>query len=1036
MKNYLRCILWGLCMLLLHAQGFAQGKTVSGTVTSAEDKIELPGVSVTVKGKSRGSVTDASGRYTINNVESTDVLVFSFIGMKPTERTVGNASTIDVALQTDTETLDEVVVTALGIKQEKKALGYAVTEVKGATIAQTQRENFVNGLAGRVAGVDVNTTSGMPGASTSIMIRGVSSLSGSNQPLFVVDGLPISNSTFNTSAFASTANSATSLNNRSTDFTNRAADINPEDIESITILKGPEASALYGIDAASGAVVITTKRGKSGAPRIDYNNSFRLERINKFPEVQHVYDRGDNGVTDPSGEATSYFGGRYPEGTQFYDNIDNFFQNGFTQKHNLSLSGGSEKATYRISAGYTDQEGFVPGTDLTKFNLTSAVTAEMNKYISADLTFSYTNTDNNSAFKGAGGPLLGLLTWPGTDDASVYLTPNGERRFYSTGDNEIENPFFNVNKNTINNINNRYITNARLMIEPLEWLRFVGNAGFDYSSGKITMVRHPESAYGFSRGGIFDQSLDNNGNFNLQYYGEVDRSFFGSKLNTNLKVGSAVYSQETYTQAVTGERFLAPGLFSIENTDNTTHRGRNRLSERRRIGVFGNLTLDYDNIFFLTLTGRNDWSSTLPLENRSFFYPSIGGSFIFTELEPLRGISNVLSYGKLRGSWAQVGKDANPYSIRAFLEPKGTTGGGFGYGFTGPSPNLRPEMTTSYEFGTELKFFNNRIGIDATYFNKLSEDQIVQDMRLSYATGFVLQAFNAGKMRTEGIEMQFNATPVANSNFTWDVLANFTHLWSELISLPTGVNEFYMSDTWLYGNVRNGSVINGPLTTLTGFDYQRNEAGQLLIDPNTGYPLRDLTEWVVVGDRQPDFTVGLTNSFAYKNLSLSFLLDFRKGGDIYNGTEHFLTARGLSMRTMDRENPVVYEGVLKDGNENSANPTPNTKVIDPSRDANFWSTSYGLPEVDFIEKDINWMRLRDVTLNYNFDSNLLSRAKFIKSGSVFVTATDLFIITNYSGLDPVVNGNSAAVGGSGGVGFDYGNFPMPIGVNFGVRLGF
>ena len=591
MKKRLRFFLWGICFLLFHFQSFAQSKTVTGTVTSASDKIQLPGVSVTVKGQPRGTVTDAAGSYSIK-VEPSDVLVFSFIGMKAQERTVGNAAVIDVVLQNDAQSLDEVVVTALGIKQEKKALGYAITEVKGATIAQTQRENFVNGLAGRVAGVDVNTTSGMPGASTSIMIRGVSSLSGSNQPLFVVDGLPISNSTFNTSAFASTASSATSLNNRSTDFTNRGADINPEDIESITILKGPEASALYGIDAASGAVVITTKRGKAGAARIDYSNNFRMERINKFPEIQQVYGLGVNGVTDNTGRETSYFGGRYPEGTQFYDNVDKFFQNGFTQRHNLSFSGGSDKATYRISSSYTGQDGFVPGTDLTRLNLSSAVTAELNKYISADLTFAYTNTDNNSAFKGAGGPLLGLLTWPSTDDASVYMTPNGQRRFYSAGDNEIENPFFNVNKNTINNTNNRYISNARLSIEPLEWLRFVGNAGFDFSSGKITMVRHPESAYGFSRGGIFDQSLDNTRNFNLQYYGEANRSFFNDKFNANLKIGSALNAQETYTQAVTGERFLAPGLFSIENTDNTTHRGRNRLSQRRLVGVFCNLTMD------------------------------------------------------------------------------------------------------------------------------------------------------------------------------------------------------------------------------------------------------------------------------------------------------------------------------------------------------------------------------------------------------------------------------------------------------------
>ncbi len=1035
MNKKLQCFLWGVCFLLFHLQSFAQSKTITGTVTSASDKIPLPGVSVAVKGTTRGTVTGVDGKFTIS-AEPKDVLVFSFIGMKTMQYPVASASNIDVALVTDAKSLDEVVVTALGIKQEKKALGYAITEVKGSAVAQTQRENFVNSLAGRVAGVEVTSTSGLPGSSSSIMIRGVSSLSGSNQPLYVVDGLPINNNSFNTAGFASSANSATSLDNRSTDFTNRGADINPQDIESITILKGPEASALYGIDAASGAIVITTKRGKAGASQIDYSNSFRFDRITKFPEIQKVYARGENGVTDNKLSEESYFGAPYPEGTKFYDNLDNFFQSALTQKHNLSFSGGTEKSQYRISSSYTDQEGFVPGTDLTKLNLSSAITSNLNKYISTDVSFSYTYSDNNSAFKGAGGPLLGLLTWPSTDDASVYLNPDGTRRVLTSSTTEVENPFFNINNNKISDVNNRYITNAKLIIDPVSWLKLVGNVGFDFSTGKITLVRHPESDYGKSRGGIFDQSLDNSRNFNIQYYAQLNRSFFSDKFHADLKVGSEVRDQNSYTQAVTGERFLAPGLYSIENTDGTTHRGRNRLYQRRLVGAFGNLTLNYNDMLYLNLTGRNDWSSTLPVESRSFFYPSASLSFIFTELEPFAGIKDVLSYGKLRGSVAQVGKDASPYSIRAFLEPKPTTGGGFGYAFTGPSPNLRPEMTTSYEFGTELKFFNDRLGIDATYFNKKSVDQIVRDMRLSYGTGFVLQAFNAGEMKTEGVELQLNATPVVSQDFQWDVLANFTHLWSELLTLPKGVNEFYMSDTWLYGNVRNGARPGGPLTTFTGFDYMRNDKGQMLISPTTGYPLRNTTEWVIVGDRQPDFTVGLTNSFRYKNLSLNFLLDFRKGGDIYNGTEHFLTARGLSMRTLDRNKPVIFEGVLKDGLENTANPTKNTIVIDPSRDANFWSTTYGLPETDFIEKDINWVRLRDITLNYNFTSSLLKNTKFIKNGSVFVTATDVFILTNYSGLDPVVNGNSAAVGGSGGAGFDYGNFPMPMGLNIGVNVGF
>jgi hypothetical protein len=452
------------------------------------------------------------------------------------------------------------------------------------------------------------------------------------------------------------------------------------------------------------------------------------------------------------------------------------------------------------------------------------------------------------------------------------------------------------------------------------------------------------------------------------------------------------------------------------------------------VGAFGSLNLNYNDMLYLNVTGRNDWSSTLPIQNRSFFYPSAGLSFIFTELAPFAGIKNVLSYGKLRGSIAQVGKDANPYSIRPFYESATTTGGGFRYGFTGPSLNLRPEMTTSYEFGTELKFFNDRFGIDATYFNKKSVDQIVQNLRLSYATGFVLMAFNAGEIQNQGVELQLNATPVQTQDFSWNILANFTKNWSELLKLPGDVSEFYNSDTWLYGNVRAGARLGGPLTTFTGYDYERNEAGQMLISPTSGLPILNTSDWVVVGDKNPDFNVGLTNSFTYKNISLNFLMDFRVGGDVYNATEHYLTTRGLSMRTLDRDQPRIVEGVLKDGLENTANPTENHIPIDLARNSSYWGSIY--PYQSFIEKDINWVRLRDVTLNYRLPVSTLAKTKFIKNASIFVTGTDLFILSNYSGLDPVSNGNSAAVGGAGGGGIDYGNFPLPRGLNVGINVGF
>ena len=450
-KQLKKLLLILLCFV--GVQALAQNRMITGQVVD-QAGLPIPGVNVFVKNTSTGTVTSMEGRFSLEvPANEAGVLVFSSIGFGTQEFTLGTTQEFNVTLAEDQEGLDEVVVTALGIRQEKKALAYSVTEVSGPVIAETQRENFIDGLAGRVAGVDINSTSGLPGSSSSIVIRGISSLSGNNQPLFVVDGLPISNQTASTSMLASSiGGGATSFENRGIDFTNRAADINPEDIASITILKGPEASALYGIEAASGAVVITTKRGQAGKARIDYSNSFRLDRIMEYPEIQQKYGRGANGYTVEADENLYYFGAEYPAGTQFYDNVEAFFQNATTQRHNISFSGGTEKNQYRIAASHTNSEGFVPTTGLDKLNITSAITAEINDYISTDVTFDYTRSDNDQTFRGVGGPLLHLLLWPSTDDATVYLTPSGQRRDYAPFATAVENPFFNINNNILNSV--------------------------------------------------------------------------------------------------------------------------------------------------------------------------------------------------------------------------------------------------------------------------------------------------------------------------------------------------------------------------------------------------------------------------------------------------------------------------------------------------------------------------------------------------------------------------------------------------------
>jgi len=1035
MKKKLLLLLWGA--ILLAAQVFAQQITLNGKVTGA-DGLPIPGVSVLVKGTKTVTITSATGLYSIKAATG-DILVFSFIGMLKQEKNVGTATSINITLKDDENSLNEVVVTALGLKVNKRSLGSSQQTVKGADIANTQRENFVNALQGRVAGVEVTSSSGVPGASSSITIRGVSSISGSNQPLFVVDGLPIDNKTLSSSAFVSDASSGTSLNNRGVDFTNRAADINPEDIESLVVLKGPEAAALYGIDAANGAIVITTKRGKAGAGSVSYSNSFRVETIRKKPEIQHVYGIGtggqDNVITSLNGAYES-FGKEFPVGTKLYDNVEDFFQNGFTQKHNLSFDGGSEKVNFRISTSYTDQTGVVPGSNYERFNLNGSSQGTVNSWLKTDLSMSYTYSNNDQAFKGSNGPLLGLLVWPQTDDATNYLTPAGSRRplsflgFPVGQASDIDNPYFNIAKNKINSKVNRILSNFSLIITPFSWVNMKTTVGIDAYTSQNMILRHPESASGYSRGGLIDVANDVTRNLSLQNLINFTKQKITKDITFEATLGNAIQDAKSNIDAGSGENFLDPNFVSLNNT--ATRLNRTTIAQRRLVSFFGTATFSYKDYLYITATGRNDLTSTIPVESYSFFYPSLRGSFVFTDVPAFSGLKKFFTSGKLRAAYAEVGKDARPYAYRPSLENKLTVGGGYGYGFTGPNPNLKPEFARSYEFGTELAFLNDRLGLDVAVYRKETKDQIVNDIRGSYATGFILLNLNGGITRNQGVEVTLRATPIARPSFNWDVLVNFEKASGKVLALPNSLPESYVSDTWLYGNVRNGNTPGMSTRSLTGLFYLRNNNGDILINPSSGLPIRSTTFIDAGYDRNPDFSIGINNTFSYKDFSLSFLIDTRKGGDVLNATAHYLTTLGLSTNTLDRNTPRVINGILQDGKENSGSPTANTIVINPSLQNSFYTST---SEEQFIEKDINWIRLKDVTLAYKLPAKLIKRQKFFKSASVFLTGTDLFLLTNYSGLDPVVNGNTAAVGGSGAQGIDYGNFPMPIGMNLGIRIG-
>ena len=1017
MKTRVFTVLMGLTFFA--AAAHAQQKTVRGKVTN-EAGVPLPDVTVAVRGTTNGTQTNVEGNYVLR-AEDGQVLFFRLIGYAPEERTVGPATVVNVQLRRSVTKLDEVVTTALGQTAAIRSVGTAQQTVGGAEIAESQRTNFVNALQGRVAGVTVNSTSGVPGASSSITIRGTSSISSSNQPLFIIDGLPMDNKTMNTSVLASDApGSGTAFSNRGVDFSNRAVDINPEDIESLTVLKGPEASALYGIDAANGAIVITTKRGRIGGG-MEYNNSFSVATPRGKPELQRVYGPSAVGST-----TFLYFGAPYPAGTQFYDNIDGFFRSALTQKHNLSFSGAASdnRINYRISTGLTREEGVIPNAQLNRVNLTGASGVQVLPWLRSDLSMNYSYTTNSQSLKGANGPLIGLMVWPQFDNAKDYLSPAGTRRRATSLDlaSEIDNPYFSVNKNHNNTKNNRLITNLGLLITPFSWGNLKTNIGTDSYTNETEVLRHPESALGYSNNGILDLANDVTRSIAAQALLNINEHPLLAGISLSGFAGTSLSDYKSNTEAMKGQDFLDPNFVSVNNT--TLRLPRTTIYQRRLLSAFGSATASYNNYLYVTVTGRNDMTSTIPRPRNSFFYPSVSSSFIFTDAFPALG--KYMTSGKLRAAWAEVGKDARPYADRPSLEFKTTTGGGFGYGFTGPNPDLKPEFAQSYEFGTELSFLQDRLGIDATVYRKQTKDQIVNDIRGSYGTGFVLFNLNGAVTRNSGLELSVRGTPVTTPTFSWDVLANFDRSRGKVVSLPRNLPESYVSDTWLFGNVRNGNMPGLSTESLTGWFYLRNKQGQILIDPTTGLPLRSSTFIDRGYDRHPDFTLGLTNSFRYNKLSLNMLLDFRKGGDVYNATDQYLTARGLSMRTLDRNTPRVIPGVIRDGKENTNNPTVNNIVVIPSQQTSYYT---GISEELFIEKNINWVRLKDVTLSYELP------ARFTRNASVFVTGTDLFLITNYTGLDPIVNGNTAAVGGSGGAGIDFGNFPTPRTYAFGVRLG-
>ncbi len=1013
-KNYAMTLLF-LLGFLASVPLYAQ-QTVKGKVTAQEDGQPLPGASILIQGTSTGTVTDIDGNYSIDVPNADAVLVFSFIGFNSKSLPVGSQTTLDVVLAASASDLDEFVVTAFGISQEKKSLGYAAQSIDSEAITTARQPNIVNALQGQVAGVQVTNSGGAPGQSARIIIRGINSLdpSADNQPLFVVDGVPVDNSTVES---AGTPRG----------MTNRIADINPNDIETMSVLKGAAATALYGVRAANGAVIITTKKGKSGQVQVNFSSSYGMDELVKKPEFQDQYGQGFSGVRDDSSFWPSW-GASYAEENDpnyvYQDNWTKAFNTGKTFDNNVSISGGNEKATFYGSFGNLNQEGIIP------FSNWARTTAKLSGTVTASEKFNFSGSINFSNSGGNRVPhdrfLERMVYWSESTDVTDYINEDGTMNTYGN-----TNPIYDARFATYEDDVNRVIGNINFNYSPTDWLMLSYRLGTDfYSDSRTEITPGPlgiDGELALSSTGFIEETRINSKDLNSNFYITLKKQWNDS-WNTQLRLGNDVFQRRYDRVTATGSNFVIPQFYNLSNTSQIfASQGK---SIRRLVGFYGDFMVDYKNFLFLNITGRNDISSTLPKENNSFFYPSVNLGYVFSENMDL---PSWFTFGKLRASWAQVGKDTNPHILGAtFVSPSvfplnGQVG--FSKNSVFGDPALKPERTTSVEFGTQLAFFNNKLNLDVTYYKSNSKDQIIP-VPISDATGFSSYITNAGEIENKGFEIVLGGTPIERGDFRWDVTANLTTNKNEVKTIREGIDQIVVGSQFgyvgstvtmilkegqAYGNIYGSHYIRPDMAEDATF-LDRNLPQ--LIGAN-GFPVRTGNQ-IILGNAVPKFFGGLRNQFSYKGLEFSFMIDFRTGLEQYDQFGNFLSAFGTQKDSERRNDTVVFPGVLADG-------SPNTKEVwlgqgvgpdGVNYGAGYWRNSYRGISENFVN-DASFIKLRNITLAYSLQPSVLEKTPF-RTARISLAANNIILSTPWDGFDP--ESFSAGAGGNA-VGFTGLGFP-------------
>lgn len=1042
MKRKLRSVLLFCCCLWVATSASAQQKMVTGTV-SADDGTPLPGVTVKVIETNVSTQTDQAGRFSVT-ASTGNAIEFSYVGYITAEQKVGETSSLTIVLIKDEKTLGEVVVTtAFGFKQRKKTLGYSVQEVGATELSKGRENSFINALQGKVSGVNITSTGGAPGAGTDIVIRGLSSLNpgANNQPLVIIDGIPVDNSTIVGNLMPSAGSNGNQAASRDQFATaNRGLDINPDDIASISVLKGAGATALYGSQAANGVLIITTKKGAAGKMTVNLNSSASVDFLTKYPEIQTTYREGSLGRVNVNYDGTlgskfQTFGPVRTDADPAYNNFKRAFDNGNRFNNGISVQGGSGKTTYYSSFSALNQGGMIPTTKYDRYTFKLAGTSQVSEKVGVTGSASLITSNNVQPSAGDKGIMTALSYFTPTVDVRDYENPDGTIKSYAGS--TIDNPLYVARYSQLKSTLSRFVGNMGFNYNIMPNLKLDYKIGGDFYSDNRTRVvpgplypgAVPLDLANATGGFIAEDRVtfrDITSNLFLTYQNKISED-----LDYTVMVGNTL--QKNYSDLISarGEGFALPLFYDLSNTANL-YNSRSTI-QSKYAAIFGSAKFGYKNALFLEVTGRNDWSSTLPTNNNSYFYPSVSLGYVFTDLH---NISNdVLNYGKLRLSYAQVGKGAPAYSNGPYF----VSAAGFPFnGVPGSRRSvvladslLKPEMQKAYEAGLELRFLQDRLNFDVSVYQSSNTDQILS-VPIAYTSGFSTFITNSGSIRNRGIEVEVTAAPIRSKNFNWNIILNWSMNRSKVMSIKDGITEipFYNE-----GRIINKLVVGGSAADLYGIAYKRDANGNLIIkdDPSAGIQIGrpDITstapeQWVKVGNALPDWLGSINNSFSYKGFTLSALVEVKKGGDMFDVTMRNSIRNGVLKITENRYREVIFQGVkASDGKPNDI-PT----ILDDAyyRDANVYNNI-----ADVIIQDASWIRLRNITLGYDVPKRVFNNSKFIQSANVSVTGSNFILYTPFKGYDP----QSTAYGSGYNVyGFTGSNIPNYSSVIFALNLTF